>query len=345
MKNPSKITAAIFDSRSDLKSARCLLALSFPETQIVSIYNLTREDDGLQIAPLRKYPAISIAPLNALRENVQDLLLIQPDNTLKLVIGPLTDLPIDLNLPEHDAETEATMVIDQDNSFGSVIDRGKIVGLRDAIRHHVTVVMEGGAAWRVALDYAPRDELTKICMESMACVLPDRVYFSVFLSFLQYHRHVQLDEFEAFKKAVLDCCHIVAQEPESATPRDDPFTQFLKSNTMKELHQDLVASAFLALPELPKTTPGTPHQFPPMPHHHKSLFKLILSCFHLLFEDFKLSIKRRQFVEPLCTLVAQLAAVFRPEWLDFYARTCPDLAFAWETPRRYGTCFRCLFEL
>lgn len=337
----------MFDCRFEGKSARSLISICFPAARLMSIYSLARENDTVQVSVMGSFPAIGAVSILATHSTIQDLLYLHPDNSLRLFVGSLNELPLHLELPEANAakgNVSGGGAMDQDPgdySIGSIVDRGKMIDIQGAVLHRATIVTEGDDRWRISVDLNPKDDLTTRSLDCLACVLPERVYFNIFQLFLKHKAAApSLDdsgtqEFDAFKAAVLEYCQIAPSKPLPPGPDADLFTSFLTSPAYATLTQDPVF-ACLGLPDPEPIIQSTVEEFPPPPPHHREVCKLLLSSLHLFCEDFKLSLINRAFVKTICPLLIQLAAVFRPEWLDYYARMCPDAVVSWNTSCSYG---------
>jgi len=323
--NWQKITAALFDQRFDGSAERSLLAICLPTSEKLTILSLIRcEDRTIKVAAIGERSAISAVSLRVTRDNVRDLLVVDPAGLLTTLTHGI--LPIDLIQPSLFRGSSGPGV---EKSLPTEI---KPVRAKDAVHSTVTIVLESGLETRLVMDCVPKDLLTSQCLQVLALALPPDCSFTLHRIFTQNWVAKHLDysdgvQFECFCSAL---AKVFGLEDGNTVPtplvaKTSPWERLSRSPSGQRLIEDP------ALAGLKQPTYTEPDQFfAPVRRPHPYL-ALVLNALHTLGEDLRLMVYRYRSLLRLAKLICRIALIIRPEWADYWKRLCPDAMTGWVT--------------
>ncbi|KAF8515724.1 hypothetical protein BU17DRAFT_51474 [Hysterangium stoloniferum] len=321
MRHVDNITVHLFDTRSDQRLDRSLLAFHFPGHKILSIYTLARvpAEDTLRLYPPMHIPALSAVAVSALRSTILDLLIVKPDNTLAIF-------------------THGTRLADDgasDISMRSLVDKEKIVKLSEPLHASVTVHFEDGSTTRTKMECVPHDQLTGKCFWVLSFALMGQRAFDLQRLWLAKWSAVEAveegdGEWICFVDAVCELLKVESPYPHHgvilSVPGSWEALAFSHSHTRL---QDDVVIASLDAPFAQRRTYTNPPQKP------AEDTDMCLLALHLLGESFKLKTDAvHAFLPRLAKLLIALGRAIRPEWADYWARLYPENIEGWANPKR-----------
>ena len=370
MRHPEKIAVHLFDTRSDFKLERSLLAVHFPAVQLLSIYTLARipAEDTLRVYPAVHIPALSAASISAFRGPILDLLIVKPDNSLAVLTHGVR--MVDVSLSPHEipasksarrragvsmsspksSHAEDAMSVDEsmpagagddsDASMHSIIDKNKIVGISEPLHGAATIHFEDGNTTRTRFACIPRDQLTSHCFWALSYALTGPRAFALHCSWLAKWSTIGAsdadeDEWTCFVTALCELVDIPSPYTfeVAAETNQDPWDALAYSASHQRLENDLVFR-LLNAPFSARRTPVKPSTAKP----HEDVVPCLLAL-HTLGESYKLKTDAAYgFLPRLARLLIALGRAARPEWADHWVRLFPDVLEGWADPKRQGNC-------
>lgn len=264
--------------------------------------------------PLR-IPAISIAPIRALRFRIYDLLILKPGGSFSLLTHGQRELPLRL----HDEP------------------RRDVVSLRHPVDSSLTMYTRDGSCLRTTLRLSPNGPLTSQCLLTLQKVLPAEEIFTLHHRFLLQWSQTAFNRsddvsFEVLCSAVYSFLE-VAPEHEPLSKADDAW-RLLQQSTSASRFLDDPALRRLSIPGPPvpsnpeTTTNHRPHQY------HSS----ILTGLHHVAQECLLNTKSHETLMKLVPVICRLALTVRPEWADYWKRLVPGAIGPWPSPAKSGAC-------
>lgn len=333
--NLDSISVALFDQRWDGKANRTLMGVCLPATKRLFLFSLTRlEDQTMALSIEMELEAISIASIRATRDHVRDLLVLKPDGTLSVLTHGLYELP--LQLAPRDTGRDAS-AMDVDEACQPAASADTIIGIKDVIDSSVTVTYSDDSSIRLTIDLMPRDTLARQCLRMMAVTLPKDSCFALHSCFLRKwsrRSFSNLDnvEFDSFASAL---CETFELDDPAATTADvqagnsTPWHALSASTSFTRFREDPVLKKLILPP-----TSSAPLSRPMRKPH--PLLPAILAALQNVAEDLRLMVSNYHALMRLIPVICKIAAIIRPEWVDFWKRLCPDAVEVWPSPHTEG---------
>lgn len=341
----------LFDTRSTTKDDRSLLAIHFPASRVLSIFQIARvpAEETLRVYPVFPLPAISACAISAFRHSVLDLLIVNPDGTLSILthgtriinvkLGPR---PLWATLPEYGLESvgsdDMMPVDDLDvsmQSAHSIIDKEKVVAVGEPLHNSFTIHFENGSTTRSKIIYMPRDQLTHTCFIILSFALTESRAFELHVAWL--HKISELggvmENDEEWLCFVDTLCQLLNVElPNHRTinspPQPGTWEALAYSTSNARFKHDPVLE-LLDSPFEPYRRYDRP---PPVPADD---IDPCLMALHLLAESYKLKMDAvHAFLPRLARLLIALGRAVRPEWSDYWVRIFPEHYEGWVNYKR-----------
>ncbi|KAI0043692.1 hypothetical protein FA95DRAFT_1681748 [Auriscalpium vulgare] len=328
-----KVNVAVFDQRYDCQTDRSLFAICLPASQTLRIFSLTKSQDKVvRIDSVAESSALAVAAMRITRENVHDLLVVKPTGTLLALTHGVYELPL-MRPPKEESDigpNGAPMDVDEAGPSSASDARATaplqgVVSVKNVAGSTVTIVSNDGSETRITIDYMPKDLLTTQCLQVLAVTLPKECTYALYMSFIgewskRYFRISEGTEFECFSAAL---AHVFKLDPLQEAPvRLNAWERMASSQSAVRFADD-PALGRLNLPLRPQKSIPAPLK---RPH---SYLAPTLNALHTLGEDLRLMMHRFQSVLRLSKLICRIAAVVRPEWVDYWKRFCPDATVGW----------------
>ncbi|KAI0270748.1 hypothetical protein BC834DRAFT_967470 [Gloeopeniophorella convolvens] len=327
------ISASIFDQRFDGQADRALLAICRAPSNTMTILSVGKNSDGaVKVAQVAEYPAVSAASMRITRSNVDDLLVAEPNGALTVfthglrkynasTVGIKGAIPY---FPSRALSSSSASMMNVDNPDG-ISTPLRVAALRNAVRSAVTVELSNGTQSRASVDFAPKDVLTKQCLEVLTLTLPADWSFGLHVTFMDSWRSRRLAcnsgvEFDCFKIALVTVLEIEPYQKESN--QTAPWNLLSRSSSYARIGEDDVLAG-MQLPPHPSPKP------PPVRKRPHALLAPVLNALHVLGEDLRLVVHRHADVHRLAELICLVAAIIRPEWADYWKRFCPNATSGW----------------
>lgn len=318
-----RISVSMFDQRFDGKVERSLMGIVLPGSQkLVALSVTQQENKTLVVSEVSRIPAVCASPIRATRDNTWDLIIAKPDNTLAIVTHGLYELPLDV---VDRKDIFADLDVHMDVSVSSMVDKTKVVNLKDAVSNSVTVVYEDGSSSRVTTDLVPTDELTQRALRFISFATPADTFFHFHAKFLELWSDALWSsspgvEFGCFTRA-LTALFGVEVGPTAAAPESGPHSAWSRL-AMSSSHGQMMDDVALLNLSLPPALPKAARPIPSIPLH--PLLAPILTALHGLAEDFRLVLHQQHHLFQLVPVICRIASIIRPEWVDYWKRLCPD---------------------
>ena len=287
--------------------------------------------------------ALSIAPIIATRPNIYDLLLLKPDNKLSIITFNMIEVAIELQLDSREIgeickDLDVSMVdasFDGDLSMTSVIDRLKIVSLKDSIHSSVTLLFEDGSKASLSLDLYPTDPLVLDMVQMLSVYVSTDLFYRIYKSFIVlWLREGKSDsadvQFDCIAQAILSKFNMAWKENTATKPTESSAWQSLASSPSHfRLYDDV------ALLDLEHHSPYPEH--PPV-QPVSALVKLhmsnVVTALHVLAEELRLVAHMHQALSRLAVLLARMCRIARPGWADYIKRLLPYSMEGWVSGMR-----------
>lgn len=260
-----------------------------------------------------RLPAVSVAPVRALRYRIHDLLFLRPDGSFSLLTHGNREVPLRLR--------------------GEL--QRDIVSLKNPVDSSLTMCSSDGSSHRTTLRLFPRGLLTTQCLLTLQMVLPADEIFALHHQFLLQWSKVSFNQsddvsFEALCSALYIYLLIVPDTEQPATEdtwdslrRSASASRFLDDPALRKLK---VPSPIV--PSHPETlTTRKPHQY-----HSSALCGL-----HHVAQECLLNTKLHETLTKIVPVICKLALPVRPEWADYWKRLVPDAIGPWPSPAKPGT--------
>ncbi|KAI0769381.1 hypothetical protein BD413DRAFT_557879 [Trametes elegans] len=319
------ITVALFDQRWGSKLYQYRLGICLRATQSLLLYEIVMEKSGvLRVTPTRCVSATAITPIVAVREQIPDLLVLQPDGDFVLLTHGTHELPLDLKLPDA-------------SSDGAHAKQRRVVGFSHWLSSAITLHLSDGTTTRMSLDLTPQDSLVKEVLQMLALTLPADPFFALNQSFLRRwsakgYSVVEGVELRCFEDALWEVLGLETGEQLGAVHAEEgsPAWQKLAANESIARFREDPALRKLRLPG--RSTCNAPFrkttQKPTVTH------AAVLHALHYVAEDRRLSVSTYADIPRLAPIICRLAMVVRPEWADYWKRLCPTAMPIWPSQAR-----------
>lgn len=304
----SDISVGIFDQRWNGKSTTALLAICLSASQTLIVLSLRRKEGKVFTEPPHaRLPAISVAPVRALRSNVYDLLVVKPNRTLAILTHGMHEIPIRI----------------RSSVEPKVADNG-VLSLKDSVNSSVSLTFADRSIARISINLIPDELLTKQCLFMLSMMLPAQFFFDLHHRFLlkwslRGYSSIDDDTFNSFKDAVFEILSI----PNPSSKLDTNSWNNLCMTSSLTRYDDDPAFRRLKLPPSLRTMPA---KISYKPHEHTGV---VLHGLHYVGLNLWLNVRRHRDLLKLATVVCKLAIVVRPEWADFWKRISPDALDYW----------------
>lgn len=271
----------------------------------------------MKVELLQNMQAMSIAPIRSTRPTVKDLLLVRPDSSL----GILTHGIRQINLQPYVGSARRTSCDSQKDACSRHNTGLNVIRVGERTESCATFVTESGEEMYGSLAFSPPDILVHRCFEVLAMALPSELAFAIRFEFLHlWHEQgvFTIDDtvLVCFRRALFRVLHINDPDPEPGTLAWDNLSQ---SSFFDDLSED-VSLQGLANPPVRKCTPTDFHIIKPHP-----LVGAALNALHHLAEDMRINLEQQLLVLRIVPIICTIALVVRPEWADYWKRSCPDV--------------------
>lgn len=332
-----KMTFAVVDWRFDGKRLGSLLCICFPASGKVLLYDVvySREDDALKITQRKEVPGISVSYIRATRPCMFDLLVLQPDFSLSLMTYDLLTIPIEprfsnMAAGERSDVFDVSMAgsnVESDLSMASVVDRMKIVALKDPIESAVTLVFEDGSKSSMGLNLNPIDALVLKMIDIVAVYVEPSAFFQIHKRFLQLWVEEDMSgspdvQFDCMAEAILGGLWKVDKPTELSG--SNAWQSLASSSSHFRLYDDTALLDLNLHSPFPKHPPA-----PPLSRATKIQLSAIVTAFHVLAEELRLTTHMHLALSKLVVLIARICRAARPGWADYTKRLFPYSAEGW----------------
>lgn len=208
--------------------------------------DILRDNTGVKITKAFQREAIAAVPVCATRQNLCDILLLQPDGAMQLWIG-LQDVWIPCTMPNdfhamHETDTKSTKrrrgswteerepssrhlpvapkhILEPRSLFRSPSRAFRVVDIKDAVDNRFNIVLSSDTVFRVFVNFVPRSMLVRSCIAALSYAMPSDLFFNFHVRFLEYEYGHEAkygnsfpsgDEWEDFVVILLSFCHPAA---------------------------------------------------------------------------------------------------------------------------------------
>ena len=256
-------------------------------------------------------PAISIAPVRALRANISDLLVVKPDNSLLLLTHGLHEIPLSLRNP---------------NAFGGVLS------VKDGVETSVSLQFANKSTTRMTINLVPKDTLTHQALLLLSLSLPGDFFFAFHYRFLlkwslKNYSCADNVTFMTFRDALLEELQLLESHVFSSLSAAQAGMKWqnLTSTSSFSRYDSDPALRKLKLPPMPKP----PEKYRREYHDYAII---VLQEMHYLGLNLWLNVRRHKDLLMLSKLIMTLGVEVRPEWAEFWKRVCYDPVQEWPQP-------------
>jgi anaphase-promoting complex subunit 1 len=306
----------IFDNNSDGATVREMIAVHFPSTSALLIFECVIDINFNRSVKLQHVlsEALSIARVNCLRPRTYDLVVATIRNGLLLFALGHNPLPLQI---------------------GDFMDRGlghatAIVGLTDDIGSCATLIFADSSRSRARFKIRQRDGLVSSALEAISMTIPGENFCALLLRFLHHSQTSSMpgsneDDVDCLRRAIADTFNIPSIIRHSPSP-EDPWTASFDSNARKVFDED-PAMKFLRTPQ--RVRPSR-LSLPTMAPH--PMLTPTFNTFHTWLEDQRLSLATEHIVIKMASLICDIGMVIRPEWADYWKRLVPEALPEWPSP-------------
>ncbi|KAH7103790.1 hypothetical protein BKA62DRAFT_694696 [Auriculariales sp. MPI-PUGE-AT-0066] len=315
-------TTFLFDAQDHAWGFYCRIGVHFPSANALVSFELQQHFDGRYCVAQPQFThARAAIPLNGLRPLSRDVLILKPDHSLAFLAFGLRELKLSLSANADDGmDTRGGNA-----SRGSIVDRSKVVQLRDPAGPSFTTVLEDGTERRVTVHVETKDNLTRDCFAVLAFALTQQAAFDLYRGYIsELNTDMASDDFESLRRAILRFLddELAESAVVDCSAVESPWDAL---GTCLGFRND-VALANLVQPSLvqPKSRP-----IPAATERRTSHLAPMLFALHLLGEDYKLNVNKVRDLGRLAPLLVRLARGARPMWADHWARMCPHAPDGW----------------